>query len=418
MQAHANRVHASLAPSAAARWMACPGSVVISAGLTEAPSQYANEGTAAHMLAERCLGGGTDADHWLGFTVDTQARYGNDPWFRPGHKGGKPNGITVFEVDQEMAESVQLYLEVARATAEQAEEFEVEQRLDLSDLIDGCFGTGDFVAYLGGDRRLVVGDLKYGKGVAVDAEENKQLLTYALALAKRYHNRPVDEIELVIVQPRAPHRLGPVRRYVTSLVGLYEHAMALQDAARRIVDPDAPRIPGSHCKFCKAAAICEELVERVFELTGAYRNIMGVLEVADPAKYDSGALAQYWRDREIVLNWCKSVEKFAHAEAMAGKHLPGLKLVRKDKHRVWKDEENTAITLEVFCGMANDDIYERKMRSPAQLEKLIPKDERADFMAAHAEKPVSKETVLAEIDDPRPVFNPGDASGFEAVEVE
>jgi hypothetical protein len=395
--AHSTRAHARLAPSSAYRWLKCAGSIALSEGLTEAPSEFADEGTAAHQLAERCLLGGTDAKKYRGDKIMVGARS--------------------FTVDAEMVDAVQLYLDVVREIAEEAEEFEVEQRLDVSDLVPGCFGTGDTVAYSEVTRRLSVVDLKYGKGVAVEVTENTQELTYALGLLKRYHNRGVDEVELVIVQPRAPHRDGPVRRWSTSVVGLYEHAIALQDAARSIAEPNAPRIPGGHCKFCKAAAICPELRGRVYEITGAERMAIGVLVVDAVEAYDAKLLAQAWRDRELVMGWCKSVEKFAHAEAMAGKKLPGLKLVRKDKHRAWKDEADAVGVLQVVYGLDHDDLFERKMRSPAQIEKELPKEARKAAMETLAEKPKTAETVLAELDDPRPAVDPGVASGFEVVEI-
>lgn len=47
--------HAKLSPSAAERWMTCPGSVVLSEGMPEKTSAFAEEGTQAHALAEMLL---------------------------------------------------------------------------------------------------------------------------------------------------------------------------------------------------------------------------------------------------------------------------------------------------------------------------------------------------------------------------
>ena len=45
------RPHAALGASTAHRWMSCPGSVRLAAGIDVPASTYAEEGAAAHMLA-------------------------------------------------------------------------------------------------------------------------------------------------------------------------------------------------------------------------------------------------------------------------------------------------------------------------------------------------------------------------------
>lgn len=369
------------------------------------------------MLAQKCMEGGTEAADWRGWVIDTSVKGGLSPWFRPGYPGVKADGVKRFEVNAEMIDAVQVYLDVVREIAEESTEFEIEKRLDISNIVAGVYGTGDAIAYREAPtRRVTIADLKYGKGVAVDVKENEQELTYAIGVVKRYHNRGVDEVELVIVQPRAPHRDGPVRRWTTDVVGLYEHAMALQDAEERTRDPDAPLVPGDHCKFCKAVAICPALRDRVWRITGSSRNVLGTLTMADPAKYDAEALAQALKDRELVATWVKGVEKFGHSEALAGRVAPGWKLVAGRSSRSFKDEEEAALTLQI-AGIEKDDIYETKMRSPAQIEVLIPKKERSAFMAELVVKTPGK-PALAPLDDDRPSIDPGAARGFDAVEIE
>jgi hypothetical protein len=63
--------HATLSPSSAVRWMACPGSVALTAGMPDHGSDHAAEGTVAHEVAQRCLQGSVDAASMIGwkFTV-------------------------------------------------------------------------------------------------------------------------------------------------------------------------------------------------------------------------------------------------------------------------------------------------------------------------------------------------------------
>lgn len=52
----------------------------------------------------------------------------------------------------------------------------IERKLDISKYVPECKGTGDFIAI--GCGKLVFADLKYGKGVKVEVEQNGQLMIY------------------------------------------------------------------------------------------------------------------------------------------------------------------------------------------------------------------------------------------------
>ena len=60
----------------------------------------------------------------------------------------------------------------------------VEQRLDFSNYVEDGFGTGDLVIVA--DDVIQVIDFKYGKGVAVSAEHNPQMMLYALGALTLY----------------------------------------------------------------------------------------------------------------------------------------------------------------------------------------------------------------------------------------
>lgn len=406
--AHATRAHASLAPSSIARIIKCPGSKRLSAGIQQAHSPFAAEGTAAHMLAENCLATDMDAFAHLGRTIDTKTDIGTK------HSKEKSDGITTFEVDHEMVDSVQLYLDVCRELKAESDEFAVEQRLDMGDIAADHFGTGDVIAYSEAKKRVTIVDLKYGKGVAVDVAENEQELSYALGVARRYHNRGVEEVELVIVQPRAPHVDGPVRRWTTDVVGLYEHAFAVKKAAIES-ESDNPRFAvGEHCKFCRGVPACDTLYRHVLKVTGAVINKQGeITSMSDPQGYVPAAFARALKQVPIVVNWTRSMQQHGHAEAMRGNMPDGFKFVSGRPTRKWKDPDTTVKTLQTL-GVADDDIFESSLRSPAQIEKLS-----RDLKPVVKDLAVSKSSKinLAPIDDPRESVDPNDASGFDAVEI-
>lgn len=158
--AHADRAHATHAPSAAHRWMNCPGSVRLSRGFDDSSSVFAREGTAAHALAHHCLTTGRDAEEFRGWYI------GATSLSAPEADVGPPDEDTVFTVTAEMAEAVQMYLDVVRGLVADGYEMEFEQR--LSTPLAGVYGTGDAIGYHPQRRRVVIVDLKYGKGVSVD----------------------------------------------------------------------------------------------------------------------------------------------------------------------------------------------------------------------------------------------------------
>lgn len=157
--------HAKLSPSSAKRWMTCPGSVELSKDRPDESSSFADEGTDAHELAARCLESGKNANDFLGETM------------------GKGN-----VVGADMAYNVQAYVDYVRNMASEipGAQLLVEQRLPIGHLTgeEGAKGTAD-VVILGGEEIIVV-DLKYGRGVAVEAEDNPQLQIYGLGAVREF----------------------------------------------------------------------------------------------------------------------------------------------------------------------------------------------------------------------------------------
>ena len=153
MADHTARAHSTLSASSSHRWMACPGSIRMSAGLESRTNSFAAEGTAAHQLAETCLSPpGMNADDMIGRTI-------------------KVEGFE-FEVDLEMVEAVDVYVAYVSDLRAKGYYVELEQRFDLSSLYPGMFGTADCVAYDEKTKHLVVADYKHGRGVAVEPQEN------------------------------------------------------------------------------------------------------------------------------------------------------------------------------------------------------------------------------------------------------
>ncbi len=203
--------HARFSPSGASRWMTCPGSIALTRDIPNPGSEYSAEGTAAHTLASRALEYGHPAAFWLGEQIQVEGR--------------------VFTVDNDMADHVQAYVDdVLRRVA--GGTLLVEQRVGFSEAIgvEAQFGTADAIILSADGAHAIVEDLKYGRGVQVYATENKQLMTYAVAVLETFETimEGVENITLVVAQPRLDH----YDEWTVSVERLREHAAALRLAER------------------------------------------------------------------------------------------------------------------------------------------------------------------------------------------
>lgn len=349
--------HSKLGASSAHRWMACPGSVRLGAGLEPVSSFYAAEGSAAHELAAGCLENGTDSTH----------EYSPTHWEHDGHKG---------EVTDEMREAVQVYLDTVRGDSIENGESPyrlIEQKFHLKELHPDLFGTADCVQVWPAAKLMRVYDYKHGAGVAVDVDANPQLLYYALGALLSY-KKPVTDVELVVVQPRCDHSDGRVRRWRLKAVDLLDFEADLLAAVKRTEAPDAPLVLGEHCHWCPAAAVCPEAKRRAQE--AAKMDFK-------PEAYDPQALADTLKILPAIEGWAKTVREFAYGEAQRGRCPPGFKLVDKRPIRKWKVEDAPLAAELTKIGLTESDIYApREAKSPAQIEKVIGKGKKnADKLA-------------------------------------
>ncbi len=386
--------HSKLGASASDRWMNCPGSIRMSEGIPSVESGYALEGTVAHEVAEKLL---------RAFIEKTE----------PTHI---PLEIKGVKVDDEMIEHCRVYVGFI-ATIVKAHpnvEVDIEQRFHLSALHPDFFGTADCVIYNPTDMTLVVVDFKYGPGIPVEAKDNPQLRYYALGAAFKKHNRGISKVTSVIVQPRCPHPDGPIRTDTIDALELMDWSADLVAAAKLTQQPDAPLNPGDWCKFCPAAATCPAMREKALATAQADFADDGTLHLSDPLSYDAKQVWDMLKSIDLIEDWCSRVRSFAHHEAEAGRCDPRYKLVATRATRKWKDEEAAENFLVGDLDLGSDQVFvEPKLRSPAQIEKIIGKKRKAEI--ADLIESVSSGTVLAPADDPRPPVRPEATTEFTAV---
>jgi hypothetical protein len=333
--------HSPLGASSMHRWSVCPGSIRASANAPDYESPYALEGTYAHELAAHCLE----------FEQEPVALVGGALT----HRGKK------FEVTQEMAEAVTVYTDYCRA--ETGDQRWIEHRFDLSQVYPGCFGTNDFATYCAGTRFLEIVDYKHGAGKFVEVKGNPQLRYYALGALMTLPIQ-AEYVKLTIVQPRCLSGEDVIRSEIISAVDLLEFAADLVMYAKATEDPNAPLVPGDHCQFCKALPTCPEYQKRTQAVA---RQEFGPVE-----KMSSVQLAEALAMVPLLKAWCSAIDERAYAEAMAGRKVPGYKLVDKRATRRWAREADVIEGLQDM-GVGAETLYERKLKSPAQLEKALGK---------------------------------------------
>lgn len=328
--------HARLSPSSAKRWMTCPGSVKLTDGLVDEGSEHAAEGTAAHEMAERILKGEA------GFEL-------------VGRKA--ENGV---EFTEDMLRYVQVYVTLITDLRGEGGELLVEQRLPIGQWTgeDGAHGTSDAVIING--EELTVADLKFGRGVAVEADHNEQLMIYALAALDQYDliHGPFSTVRLVISQPR----LGAVSEWPVSVTDLLAFGERVKAAAAACDQPDAPLVPSEGaCRWCKAKATCPKLQGEVLEM----------FEAVDPkdASLPADNLALAMSKVGLIEGWCKAVRAETERRLLAGEAVAGWKLVQGKKgNRKWSDAEEAEALLKGFK-LKLEDIYDLSLISPTTAEK-------------------------------------------------
>ena len=375
-------VHARLSASAAHRWLACPPSADFKGGKA---SVHAATGTYAHSIAAKCL---------------------DDPSLSPSDFFLKKETVDGFEVecDLEMVDAVNLYLDDIAADLKKGDQCWTEMPLlqALSKVDPDLGGTADYVRYRSSAQHLLVADFKYGSGVYVEAEDNKQLKIYALG-AMLECGKAVKDVTVRVVQPRY-EGAQPIRDFHFKAHDILDFIADVQDAAAKSRDPNAAFAAGEHCKFCPAARTCPELEKRTHSLLTDEFSI--VAAAATPlAQYDPVKLAEARKAVPLIKERIKAIEEFAYAEAVAGKEVPGFKLVDKRAVRKWKSEEAVVKWAEK---QAIDPYAPREVMSPAALEKVLAKDapkgkkkEAGKVLDELVEK-VSSGMALVPVTDDRP----------------
>jgi len=347
--------------STAKRVMNCPGSVALVQKMPPQPSnKYADEGTLLHNVIAEIVMSDKHPEEFLGTTYNEQV-------------------LTLDLIDNKLLPALAA-LDVIDPNKEM--EIEAETRVGFGDLLPGVFGSTDLIGRIG--KRAVVLDWKFGDGVAVEVEENPQLMFYAAAAMRteeaKWAFKDVEEIEMVIVQP------PQVKRWVTTPARIAQFEKDLVKAVKLAQQPDAELKIGDHCRWCAAKPICPQM-------TGAVDRALK----AQVDGFDVQTLGSYLANADILEEWIKDLRALACHILDSGAPVPGYKLVAKRGTRQWVDEAKAHVELRK---LGIEPHKEPELVSPAQAEKELKK--RKMTLPDDLVVSVSSGTTLAAESDPRP----------------
>jgi hypothetical protein len=341
-------LHAVLSPSSAKRWLTCTPSARLEEKLRERfgdkSSVFAEAGTKAHSLAELKLRKATGEINDFSYQEQVKA---------------------LGEIPSDMDWATDTYLDTVMREYLAAKQncpdaiLRVEQRIDMDPWAPKCFGTSD--ATVVSDGILVVLDYKNGSGVPVSAVDNPQARLYGLgavnAFGDLYGFRTVKN---VIVQPH----LDSITDETMTKQDLLDWGDSIKPAADLAWKGEGEYVPGDHCKFCKAKALCYARAAQCMKLLSdsAMQNpgvipdseIPGILEFADQAEA-----------------WIKDIKEYAQGQALHGQNWPGWKLVSGRRPPAKWADNDAVIDQMARAGYTENQIYEKKLISVAEAKKLM-----------------------------------------------
>lgn len=395
-QKHSQRSHALLSASGAGRWLNCTPSAKLEEEYGEKESSvYAQEGTLAHELSELYI------RHDILLDVNEQdfdARF---------------EEIMANELfNEEMLDVVPVYTDYCASqlaeakTANPLAVMEIEQKLDLTDFVPESFGTADCIII--NDSLIEVIDLKYGKGVPVYAEWNKQLMLYGLGALQKYDTMyDISEVRLTIVQPR----INNISSWQISVEELHRWAdEELKPKAQLAFNGEGELNPGDWCRFCSVRNRCRKLSEQQLEIA---KN-----EFVEPELLTDDEIADIVLRTPKLVEWANSIAEYAQKMAVEeNKQWPGLKLVEGISRRKWVDEDQASNAIFARCPeLSEDEIFNMKLKPITSIEKIVGKKRFEEILSDVVVKPQGKPTLVS-VEDKRPAMGYGQAQLDFAEEV-
>lgn len=347
--------HAKLSASGADKWLNCAGSIQLEEYVQKKyptkESFYAREGTIAHELAEKVL-----SNEILLNTSGSVHRFVN-------------HTIDDFKIEEEMCEHVNNYIDYVYSHLNDGE-FYVEEKVKFDDYVPEGFGTLDAAIVDSVSNRVHIFDLKYGKRVVVNPDDNNQLKMYALGfyqshgdLIKKYE---IDSFRLHIVQPRVANQAHRYRYWDIGLNDLLEFGEFVKTKAKEALSPNPTYTIGEkQCRWCKAKHVCPEQNKVIdADILEQFDNV--------PDETELDRVARILDNKKLILDYIKSVENFAMEHIEQGKEIPNYEIRNYTGRRQWKPDALAQFGQEANSALF-DTITETRLLSIGKIENVLKK---------------------------------------------
>jgi hypothetical protein len=361
--------HAILSASSSYRWLHCPPSARLCESYADKGSDYAAEGTDAHTLCEYKL------RKALGMEAEDPTE--NLTWYNE-EMDDCANGYAAYVLEQ---------VEAAKQVCADPVVL-IEQRVDFSRWVEDGFGTAD--ALIIADGTLKICDYKHGLGVLVSADQNPQLMCYALGALELFDK--IYDIETVSMTIYQPHR-DNISTYAISKDDLYRWAdEVLKPTAELAFAGDGNFLCGEWCGFCKAKNDCRARAEANLALAQ--------YEFKFPPLLTDEDIEDILAKVDELVSWASDIKEYALQQAISGKEWTGWKLVEGRSNRKYVNDSVVADVVE----HAGFDPYERKVLGVTAMQKLLGKSRFDELLSPYIEKPQGKPTLVPE-SDKRPAMS-------------
>jgi len=372
------REHALLAPSSSERWLNCPASARLEDLEPDTAGESAREGTLAHTIAELKL-----RRQYLE-PMHTRT-------FNSRMKKLKENPLYQEEMQGYTDEYIDYINQIAmRYPAAPFVNVELELTAkDFDPYIPEEKGYVDNVLIYG--NNLHVTDFKYGRKVAVDAENNTQMMIYALGVIQHYQwCYDLQNIHMAVVQPRN----GGIKEWSTTKSALMAWAEStLKPIAQIAFTGGGECKKGDWCTFCRIKGKCRLWAQSL--------QTVQVYNLQLPPVLSNEEIGKALEAGEPFIKWYKKLKDYATAAILRGEEIPSWKVVAGRGDRSFIDTDKAFEAVQAF-GYDKDLLYARQPITLTAVEKLMGKKDFEKISPEHVHRLKGRPTLVSAADSREP----------------
>lgn len=389
----AKAIHSILSPSGADKWSDCTQSLVgmLDTIIYSTDNILAMEGTLAHFVLELSITLWVRPSKlkkldWpkdlVGEAIDSFKRSLDNQYNSDEVKEYAKECLSIItnkNFSEEMLDEVDKCFQRIKVYGDDGWAISAERKVSLYSYFGHkhCDGTADVIMYKG--NRVIVADLKYGKGIEVSPYYNKQARLYAggaLAWLYEEFGYTFTEITIVIMQPRIGN--GAWKEWTLSYGGedgLYNYLMEVKEQSIIALAVISGLIDGVYeattktCQWCHRRLGCIGRYKKYLELMDEVNNMPDLNEI------DNEKLGELLDKKPFIISYLNDAEKLANKKLTGGEVIPGWKLVKGRASNNWSiKDQNLMIQTLVTLGYEITECVETKIKSPAQMKKVKKQD--------------------------------------------